>query len=89
MGASPHQGIRRVSGLLGHIASWDQSLGERLVIPVSSRWHWLPSLGAHLGDGLLWAVVGAGLLIWGDAFLRGITLVAALGVMGATGISTT
>jgi undecaprenyl-diphosphatase len=70
------------------MASWDRTTRDKLVMPVSSRWHWLPALGAHLGDGAVWAVVGVGLLVWGDAFLRGLTLVAALAVLGATAIST-
>ena len=75
-------------GLLGRIASWDRTARDRLVIPVASRWHWLPALGAHLGDGALWALAGGGLLVWGDAFLRALTLIAALAVLGATAIST-
>ena len=74
---------------LARIVSWDRAARDALHIPVGARWHWLPALGAHLGDGALWALIGVGLLVWGNAFLRGMTLVAALAVLGATAISTT
>lgn len=76
-----------MSHLFKHIKRWDRAIADRLTIPASAHWHWLPALGAHLGDGLLWAVVGAVLLFWGDAFLRGLTLVAGIAVLSATGIS--
>jgi undecaprenyl-diphosphatase len=77
-----------VSRVLHRIAAWDGTLAQRLILPASSRWRWVAALGAHLGDGPLWAVVGAGLLIWGSAFVRGLTLLAALAVLASTGIST-
>jgi undecaprenyl-diphosphatase len=45
-------------------------------------------LGAHLGDGPLWALAALGLLIWGDAFLRRLALIAGLAVLASTGVST-
>ncbi|MBN1580780.1 MAG: phosphatase PAP2 family protein [Anaerolineae bacterium] len=55
---------------------------------LTSRWRWLPALGAHLGDGLLWFVVGGVLLIWSGDFVRGVTLVALVAVLVSTGVST-
>jgi undecaprenyl-diphosphatase len=66
----------------------EQAVIHRLTLPAGSSWRWLAALGAHLGDGPLWAVVGAGLLIWGTPFLRALTWVTALAVLGSTGIST-
>jgi len=77
-----------VTGWSRHVALWDRIIAKKLTIPASTCWHWLPALGAHLGDGLLWAITGTALLVWGDAFLRGVTLIAALAVLVATGIST-
>jgi undecaprenyl-diphosphatase len=77
-----------MSHLLERIGRWDRAIADKVTIPASSHWHWLPALGAHLGDGMLWAFIAAVLLLWGNAYLRGLALVAALAVLGATGIST-
>ena len=58
------------------------------MLPQGSRGRWFAALGAHLGDGLLWMVVGLALAIWGNAFARGVTLVAAAAVLLAAGIAT-
>ncbi len=57
-------------------------------MPQVSPWRWLPALGAHLGDGPLWLVICGVLLIWGIDFIRGVTLIALISVLLATGVST-
>ena len=73
---------------LRRFAERERTAIHKLTLPASSPWRWLAALGAHLGDGLLWAVVGGGLLIWGTPFHRGLTWIAALAVLGSTGAST-
>ena len=70
------------------LTAWEHEIAPALTLPTSSRWRWLPALGAHLGDGPLWAIIGVGLLIWGNAFLRGLVLIGGAAVLGSSGIST-
>jgi len=77
-----------VCGIVRCLTAWERAVTHRLTLSKTSRWRWLPSLGAHLGDGALWGIIGGGLLIWGTPYLRGLTLVAVLAVLGAIGIST-
>ncbi|MBN1935795.1 MAG: phosphatase PAP2 family protein [Anaerolineae bacterium] len=73
--------LRRLNGL-------DRSLSERLTLPLTSPWRWLPAAGAHLGDGLFWLAVGGFLLAFGAPFIRGITLNALAAVLLSNGLST-
>ena len=74
--------------LAQRLADWDQTISKRLIVPRGARWRWLPALGAHLGDGALWALIGGALLVGGTAFLRALTLVASLAVVGAGIVAT-
>jgi undecaprenyl-diphosphatase len=73
---------------LWRLAERERMAIHRLTLPASLPWRWLAALGAHLGDGPLWVVVGGGLLIWGTPFVRGLICIAALAVLGSTGVST-
>ncbi len=73
--------LRRLKGL-------DRALSERLTLPPTSPWRWLPAAGAHLGDGPLWFALGGFLLVFGSALIRGITLIALAAVLLSSGIST-
>ena len=73
---------------LRRFAERERTTIHKLTLPAFSPWRWLAALGAHLGDGPLWAVIGGGLLIWGTPFLRGLTWIAALAALGSTGTST-
>ena len=76
-----------MSDAFQHLVAWEHEITPALALPASSRWFWLPALCAHLGDGPLWAIVASGLLIWGDAYLRGLVLIGGAAVLGSTGIS--
>ena len=78
-----------MSDIVRRLAKWEHRAAARLVLPPLSRWRKAASLGAHLGDGVLWAVVGAALLIWGTPFLRRLALFAALAVLSTGAASTT
>jgi undecaprenyl-diphosphatase len=77
-----------MSRLFRRVIAWERALMSREPLPVTSRWRWLAVLGAHLGDGPLWAAIAIGLLIGGNLFLRSLTLVTGCAVLGSTGIST-
>lgn len=77
-----------MSSLLQRLRAWDRTLSDRLTLPADSPWRWLPALGAHLGDGLVWSLLGGILLVWGNGFVRSITLVALIAVLASGGIST-
>jgi undecaprenyl-diphosphatase len=68
--------------------AWEREAARRLTLPGTSRWRRLASLGAHLGDGALWVLIGGGLLVWGTPYLRGLTWMAAIAVLSATAIAT-
>lgn len=72
---------RRLKGL-------DRSLSERLTLPPTSPWRWLPAVGAHLGDGLFWFALGGFLLAFGTPFIRSLAAIAMAAVLLSTGIST-
>ena len=74
--------------MLARYLAWEAALSARYVLPQGSYGRWFAALGAHLGDGLLWAVVGLVLAIWGNTFARGVTMVAAVAVLLAAGIAT-
>lgn len=77
-----------MKGLFRLVCDWDRAITDKLTLSMTSRWRWLPALGAHLGDGPLWFVVGGILLIWSSDFIRAVTLVAVVAVLISTGIST-
>lgn len=79
---------KRSSLVLKRYLSWEADLSARCVLPQGSRGRWFAALGAHLGDGLLWAVIGLVLAIWGSPLARGVTVVAAAAVLLAAGIVT-
>lgn len=68
--------------------TWEQEATKRLALPDQSRWRWLASLGAHLGDGALWAVIGVALWVWGAPTIRALVLLSACAVLGASLLST-
>jgi len=68
--------------------TWENRVTRRIALSDQSRWRWLATLGAHLGDGALWAVVGVALWVWGAPHVRALILVSALAVLG-TGILST
>jgi undecaprenyl-diphosphatase len=68
--------------------TWEQEATKGLALPDQSRWRLLASLGAHLGDGMLWAVVGVALWIWGAPHIRALTLLSAFAVLGTGLLST-
>jgi undecaprenyl-diphosphatase len=72
-----------VSDVVRRLGKWEDRTVAHLVLPTSCRWQRAASLGAHLGDGVLWAVVGAVLLIWGSPFVRNLALFTALAVLGS------
>ncbi len=74
--------------MLARYLAWEAELSTRYVLPQESRGRRFATLGAHLGDGLLWAVVGLVLAVWGSTFARGVTMVAAAAVLLAAGIAT-
>jgi undecaprenyl-diphosphatase len=69
--------------------SWEHKVTRRITLPDRSRWRWLASFGAHLGDGALWAVVGVALWIWGAPYVRALILIAALAILETGILSTT
>lgn len=77
-----------MSDIVRRLSEWEDRTAPRLVLPTSSRWHKAASLGAHLGDGALWIVAGALLLLWGTPFVRRLTLVALLAVLATGAVST-
>ena len=77
-----------MNSLIHRLSAWERMVTGRLIPSKRSRWRWLLSLGAHLGDGVLWVAVGAVLLVWGTPYLRGSTLITSLAVLGATAVST-
>jgi undecaprenyl-diphosphatase len=77
-----------VNAFFHRLRRWDLILTAALALPMSSRWRWLPAIGAHLGDGPLWFVLSAILLVWGVKSVRGITLIALIAVLASTGVST-
>lgn len=77
-----------MKGLFGHLCNWDCTVTKALTMSATSRWRWVPALGAHLGDGPLWFVVGGILLIWSGDVIRGVTLVTVVAVLISTGFST-
>jgi len=68
--------------------TWEQEATQRLVLPDQSRWRWVASLGAHLGDGALWAAIGVALWIWGAPYIRALVLLSAIAVLGPSILST-
>ena len=77
-----------MKGLVNRLDSWDRAISRRLTISADARWRWLPALGAHLGDGMLWLVVALGALIWGGTALRRVTLATAGAVLFSSSIAT-
>lgn len=63
---------------LALVCRWDQACSDRVALSRASRWWLWCSVGAHLGDGVLWLAVGLALWVWGGARLREVTLCAAL-----------
>ena len=74
--------------LARRLVDWDQAISTWLTVSRDARWRWLPAMGAHLGDGALWALIGGILLVSGTAFLRALTLVASVAVVGAGIVAT-
>lgn len=74
--------------MLARYLAWEAGLSARYVLPQGSRGRRFAALGAHLGDGLLWAAVGLVLAVWGNTFTRGVTMVAAAAVLLAAGVAT-
>ena len=68
--------------------TWEHKVASKITLSDRSRWRWPASIGAHLGDGALWAVVGVALWIWGAGNIRGLILVSALVVLGTNILST-
>lgn len=74
--------------LARRLSTWEQRATQRLALPDQSRWRWVASLVAHLGDGALWAAVGVALWIWGAPYTRALVLVSAIAVLGPSILST-
>ena len=77
-----------MSDWLNGLKRLESKVTDNLFVPPSSRWRWFFTTGAHLGDGLLWAVIGLCLAIWGNAFWRATVLITGLAVFLATTWST-
>ncbi len=74
--------------LLCRLDSWDRVASRRLILPADTGWRWLPSLGAHLGDGALWLIVALTMLLGGTAAARRATMVAVAAVLFSMGVAT-
>jgi undecaprenyl-diphosphatase len=77
-----------LSNLFSKLLPLERAVSSGLFVPTSSRWRWLAAAGAHLGDGILWAIVGLILAIWGGSFWRTTALTTTLAVLLSTAIST-
>jgi undecaprenyl-diphosphatase len=77
-----------VSNPLQRLLSIEHTIASSLAVPSSSRWRWLVAAGAHIGDGLLWAVIGLALAIWGGSYCRRVAVIAALAVLLDGALST-
>ncbi|MBL7201906.1 MAG: phosphatase PAP2 family protein [Anaerolineae bacterium] len=76
-----------MKNVVRRLSDWERKATRPIALPEISGWRRAASLGAHLGDGALWAAIGLGLLIWGRPHLRALTVFIALAVLGTTIVS--
>lgn len=77
-----------MSGWLNRLKELDRSFSERLTLSVASPWRWLPTAGAHLGDGPFWFAIAGFLLAFGNDLIRRLTWITLAAVLLSTGFST-
>jgi undecaprenyl-diphosphatase len=77
-----------VNPVAWRLGNWERAITWRVALSPGCKWAWLSALGAHLGDGALWAAAVGGLLIWGTPFARRLALVAFLAVLASAGAAT-
>jgi undecaprenyl-diphosphatase len=74
--------------VLARLAAWEERASRRLALPEDSRWRWMLALGAHLGDGILWAVIGGACIVVGTRYIRALASFIGLAVLATATIAT-
>ncbi len=91
----PPTGRRGLVSWVGHlgegrkwITSWDRDLARRLALPEGAVWRRRGvTLGAHVGDSLIWLVLALSALRWGDGQLKRVALQSLVGMAVGAGLA--
>jgi undecaprenyl-diphosphatase len=70
------------------ITACDRDLAQRLALPDGAVWRRRgATLGAHVGDSLIWLLLAVSALLWGDGRLKEVGLQSLLGVAVSAGLA--
>jgi undecaprenyl-diphosphatase len=70
------------------VTACDRDLAQRLALPEGAVWRRRgATLGAHVGDSLIWLLLALSVLLWGDGRLKEVGLQSLLGIAVSAGLA--